>query len=360
MSDKYYLALNAHPKIGSQTIKKAVNAFDGSVDNLWSASSAQVRNRLEKKISDLVLEAKGEYSPDEELAKLLKLNIGYITNRDKQYPKLLKEIPDHPVVLYARGNIDVLSSPALAFVGSRKYSEYGKRSCRSIINQMNGAEVCIVSGLALGIDAIAHSAALENDLSTVGVLGCGLDRIYPVSNYQLGESIIKSGGAIISEYPPGTPPMKQNFPARNRIIAGLSLGTVVVEAAEKSGALITALEALDYNREVFAVPGNIESETSKGCNQLIQQGAKLTTGAEDIFLELNFEIENQKIKSQKAMPENEIEAEILKITSEKTHVDMLVGKSKYNVVEISGALTTLEMKGNLENVGGGYWIRNNE
>jgi len=324
------------------------------------ASSGEIRNKLPKKTADLIIEAKNEYSPEEESEKLSKLNIGYITNQDKQYPKLLKEIPDHPVILYVRGDISVLSLPALAFVGSRKYSEYGKRSCRNLINQMQGSKACIVSGLALGIDAIAHNVALENELNTVGVLGCGLDRIYPVSNYQIGESIIKSGGAIVSEYPPGTPPLKQNFPARNRIIAGLSLGTVVIEAAEKSGALITALEALDYNREVFAVPGNIENETSKGCNQLIQQGAKLVTSASDIFNELNFEVANQNKKSEKIMPENEVEAEILTVISNgKTHVDMIVSKSKYNVVEIMGALTTLEMKGNLLNVGGGYWIRNN-
>ncbi len=328
------------------------------MDNLWQASPGEVRNKLPKKIADLVLEAKNEYKPEEEFKKIQKLNIGYITNEDKEYPKLLEEIPDHPVVLYVRGNAKILSMPALAFVGSRKYSDYGKRSCKKLINQMNGTEVCIISGLALGIDAIAHSSALENDLQTVGVLGCGLDRVYPVSNYQIGENIIKSGGAIISEYPPGTPPMKQNFPARNRIIAGLSLGTVVVEAAEKSGALITALEALDYNREVFAVPGNIESETSVGCNQLIQQGAKLVTNVSDIFDELNFETANQNKKSENLMPENEVEAAILEVMlGEKTHVDMIANKCKYNIVEISSALTTLEMKGNLENVGGGYWIK---
>jgi len=322
------------------------------------ASASQVRKQIPKKIADLILEARAEYSPEDELEKISKLNIGYVTNEDKEYPKLLKEIPDHPVILYIRGDIKALSLTSLAFVGSRKYSDYGRRSCKALINQMRGADLCIVSGLALGIDAIAHSTALENDLRTVGVLGCGLDRIYPVSNYQLGEKIIQSGGAIVSEYSPGTPPMKHNFPARNRIIAGLSLGTVVVEAAEKSGALITALEALDYNREVFAVPGNIENETSVGCNKLIQQGAKLTTEVTDIFQELNFELENQKKKSENIMPENEVEVEVIKIISgQKTHVDTIVKKSKYNIVEISGALTTLEMKGNLENVGGGFWIK---
>lgn len=328
------------------------------MDKLWNAKKSEVKNMLDNNIANLILEAKEKYDPNLELEKIQKLNIGYITIKDKNYPEILKELPDAPVVLYVMGNIDVIKLPSIAFVGSRKYSSYGARVCKKLICEMRNENICIVSGLALGIDAIAHRSALNNGLKTVGVLGCGLDRVYPASNFLLSKEILENDGAVISEFPPGTPPMKHHFPARNRIIAGLSLGTVVVEAAEKSGALITALEALDYNREVFAVPGDVGRETSKGCNRLIQEGAKLITGADDIFEELNIKKISEEKKSQEIIPGNKIEGEILKIISDqKIHVDKIVEKSKHNIVEISSALTTLEMKGNLENVGGGYWIK---
>jgi DNA processing protein len=212
----------------------------------------------------------------------------------------------------------------------------------------------IVSGLALGIDASAHKAALDAGGVTIGVLGCGLDQIYPVSNYQLGKEMIEKGGAIISEFPIGTPPMKYNFPARNRIIAGLSVGTLVVEAAEQSGALITAYQSLEYNREVFAVPGDIDSIQSAGTNKLIQNGAKMVLSPEDIFNELNIEVKKSETKAKEMLPESEDEKKIVSILSagEKL-VDEIIVETKLNVIIVNTSLTTLEMKGIVENMGGG-------
>lgn len=352
---QFLLALNCHPKIGSQTLKKILAAFDDNIEKAWQANQAQLKKRLDQKIVDLILEAREKYSPEKEITKLQKLNIGYFTIFDKEYPLQLKELPDAPVLLYVKGDAEILKTPSLAVVGSRKFTQYGKSVGYKLSEEAALSGLTVVSGLALGIDAIAHQATLDANGKTIGVLGCGLDRIYPVANFNLGKKIIDSGGAIISELSLGTPPMKQNFPARNRIIAGLSLGTLVVEAAEESGSLITALSALEYNREVFAVPGNIDAENSAGTNQLIQRGAKLVMSAEDIFEELNIEVKSVEQKAKEIVPQSEEEEIILSlIGAEGAYADKIVQESGLNVVIVNTTLTIMEMKGILENVGGIY------
>lgn len=356
MQAKYLLALNAHEKIGGQTIKKVLAAFDENVENFWKATDHEIKQKLGDKIADLAIESRKLYDPDREIEKLGKLDIGYMTMYDKCYPELLLEIPDHPAVLYIKGNIDSLKKPGIGVVGSRKYSRYGQSVADKLTKQCSESGLTIISGLALGIDAIAHRAALESNGITIGVLGCGLDTIYPISNSNLAREMIEKGGAVISEFPPGTPPLKFNFPARNRIIAGLSLGVLVIEAAEQSGALITAYEALDYNREVFAVPGNIDQENSKGTNILIQKGAKLVLEAEDILNELNIETKNIENKSKEIFPESKDEKiiqEILRAGEES--VDNIIEKSKLNIIALNTTLTMMEMKGMVENVGGGRY-----
>lgn len=354
MQTKYLLSLNAHEKIGSQTIKKILASFDDDLEKVWGAGFSELSKRLGEKIAGYVVEARDIFLPGNEIEKLEKIGAGYMTLYDKKYPRLLKEIPDCPAILYIKGEIEALDEPSIAIVGSRKYTNYGKNVAQKLTHACVDAGLAIVSGLALGVDAIVHQTAIDNEGITVGVLGCGIDKIYPTANYSLANEIIKKHGAVISEFSPGTPPLKHYFPARNRIIAGLSMGTLVIEAAEESGALITALEALDYNREVFAVPGNIDSENSKGTNQLIQKGAKLVMSEEDIFSELNIETAKLETKSQKILPETKEE----KIIKEYLHigeklVDDIVKETGLNIISVNTALTTMEMKGAVENVGGG-------
>lgn len=219
--------------------------------------------------------------------------IHVIKVEDRQYPELLRKIYDPPKCLYVIGNIEILNNPSIAIVGSRVASEYGKKAAKYFAYNLAKEGFNIVSGLARGIDSFSHIGALDAYGKTVAVIGCGLDIIYPKENKVLEEKIIKNGGTIISEYPLGTPPRKNHFPARNRIISGLSQGVIVIEAKEKSGSLITADFAIEQGREVFAVPGNINSINSIGTNYLIRDGAILINNYKDVldFIKLwNFEI----------------------------------------------------------------------
>ena len=349
------MALNCHPKIGGQTLKKILAAFDDNMEKAWQAKESELKYRLDQKIVDLIVESRNSYKPDKEIAKLKRLNIGYITIFDKEYPAQLKELPDAPAILYVKGDVDILKLPSLAIVGSRKFTQYGKLMANKLAKDVSDAGLVVVSGLALGIDAVAHQATLEVQGKTIGVLGCGLNQIYPIANSNLAKEVVNTGGVIISELSPGTPPLKQNFPARNRIIAGLSLGTLVIEAAEESGSLITALSALEYNREVFAVPGNVNSETSIGTNRLIQKGAKLVINADDIFDELNIEVKSNQQKAKALAPRTDEEEMILELISrDGAVIDKIVQQSGLNIIVISTTLTIMEMKGMVENVGGIY------
>jgi len=352
---KIILVLNSHPKIGSQTLKKILAAFEDP-SRIWSSSRHDLTAKLGEKLANLTLESIQKFNPDDEIKRLTKYDVGYITIYDKEYPKLLKEIYDAPAILYVKGNIDALNCPSLGVVGSRKYSQYGASVGYKLSKECAMSGLTIISGLALGIDAIAHRAAIDAGGVTVGVLGCGLDQVYPVSNHNLGKEIIAKAGAIISEFPIGTPPMKQNFPTRNRIIAGLSLGTLVVEAAFDSGSLITAGLALEYNREVFSVPGNIDSQMSEGTNKLIKEGAIPVTETGDILKILNIEEKTNIVKAKQILPETKEEGIIVELlkTGEKSG-DELIEKSKLNVIELNSLLTMMELKGIVKNIGGGRY-----
>jgi len=354
LETKYLLAFNAHEKIGSQTLRKALAIFDNKPEKIWQARQIEIEKKLGAKMSQLILEARNQFDPEEELKKLEKIDAAYITIFDKYYPKLLAEIPDAPVVLYVRGNMEALSEGGIAIVGSRRYTQYGRSVAYRIAQKCAEAGVNVFSGLAHGIDATAHKGALDGEGITVGVLGCGIDQIYPSSNQQLGKAILQNGGAIISELPCGTLPLKFNFPLRNRIIAGLTSGTLVVEAAETSGALITAYLALDYNRDVYAIPGNIDSPSSRGTNNLIKKGAKLVTSAEDILEDFGLKEKIVQAKSLKVFPETEEEKIIMKILSTGEQlIDEIVIASELNVAEVSTSLMVMEMKGLVINLGGG-------
>jgi len=276
----------------------------------------------------------------------------------KDYPKLLAQIHDPPKQIYCRGNIGLLKSFCFGVVGTRKLTSYGKEATERIISDLAGNSITIVSGLAMGIDAIAHRAAIDNDLPTIAVLGSGIDdqTIYPKVNFQLAQKILKNNDLIISEYPRGFHANEKTFPQRNRIISGLSKGVLIVEADEKSGALITARCALDQNRDVFAVAGSIFSPMSRGPNQLIKKGAKLVTSAQDILeeygqnLEFNFDSENN------ISTKNPTEKKILDILNEKEGLsaDDIIKELELEISETLSALSTLEIKNKIKQKNGKY------
>lgn len=284
-----------------------------------------------------------------------------ITLSDPRYPSRLKEIHDPPDFLFLRGDPEILNQPQIAVVGSRNPTPVGCEIAAEIAGQLTQRGFCITSGLALGIDAAAHRGALTAKGKTIAVLGCGLDRIYPHRHRQLATDITQSG-ALLSEFSPGTPPLAPHFPQRNRIISGLSLGTLVVEATPQSGSLITARQAVTQNREVFAIPGSIRNPLSRGCHQLIQQGAKLVESVDDIIAELGEWTRGNTVKpvQQALLPpldpdqRNLIEC----IGSELTSMDQLVSRSQWPIQKVAAILLELELLGSIVAVPGGY-IRTN-
>lgn len=356
---KYWVAFGKNLKIGYATISLLLKYF-GNLEKAWIEGrlSDFEKSGLKK---DLVLEIsdmQSKIDPDEEIEKLQKQGINVLTYKDKEYPKLLKEIYSPPAVLYIRGEFSESDKFSIGVVGTRRFTDYGKQVTQEITHGLSKAGLTIVSGLAVGIDTEAHKSALEAGGRTIAVLGGGIDdiSIFPGVNRKLAEKITKNG-AVISEYPPGTASLKQNFPARNRIIAGLSLGVLVIEAGEKSGALITARDALEQNREVFAAPGNIYSKGSYGPNSLIKLGAKLVTSYEDILGELNLESVKRFIENREILPENDEEAEILKhLSKEPIHIDLLIQKTKMNAKEVNSMITLMEIKGKVRHLGGMNYI----
>jgi DNA processing protein len=286
-----------------------------------------------------------------------RLEIKKITINDPNYPKLLKEIYDPPKELYVWGELKAEENYPLAVVGTRKVSNYGKQITIDLVRNLAKAGLTIISGLALGVDGIAHQTCLDVNGRTIAVLGSGLNHIYPAIHRNLAEKIVKSGGAVISEYPPDTKPERWTFPVRNRIIAGLSLGVLVIEAPETSGALITARFALDSGREVFAVPGNINQPNSVGTNQLIKLGAKVVTKAEDILDAFNLVLTEQFKKEIK--PANKEEKIILEILNDgPLHVDEIIKKSKLEAPLVNSTLVMMEITGKVKHIGGGIYSRN--
>ncbi len=259
-------------------------------ENIWKLSKIELQEKTDLSECEIDEILKKEYREDLEkyVDYMRKNDIKMITILDKNYPLKLKHIYDKPVILFARGNIDLLSEKSIAIVGCRDCTEYGQNISKKLAYDLSKNDFCIVSGLARGIDKFAHLGALEANGKTVAVIGNGLDNIYPYENKNLCERIIQNNGLIVTEYIIGTKPSKMNFPARNRIISGLSDGVIVVEAKEKSGALITAEFALEQGKEVFAVPGNINRLNSKGTNELIKDGANILTDYKDIIFADSF------------------------------------------------------------------------
>lgn len=352
---KYWLALGRVAGLGPRRLKRLWEHFD-SMKRAWEADLENLRGAgLEQKIAEEIIEARQKIDPDQELEKINRAEIGVVVLNDSNYPPLLKEIYSPPAIMYYRGQLQNESDQfAVAIVGTRKYSPYGKQATLNIVSELAHQGITTVSGLAIGIDAMVHEATVEQSGRTIAVLGSGIgDReIYPLVNRYLVEKILANNGLIISEYAPGSVPLKQNFPQRNRIISGLSVATLVVEASETSGALLTAKCALEQNRDVLAVPGNIYSVNSVGPNNLIKMGAKLVTSANDVLETLNMQQAKEFISNRKIVPDTKEEALILQVISaEPTHVDEIIKTAGLTTAQVNSTLILMEMKGKVRNIG---------
>jgi DNA processing protein len=349
---KYWVALNLIPGIGQVLSHRLIEYF-GDPKKIFSSSPKELA-RIEgigPKLAQELTFFKWEETIAKELRQIENRGIKILHIKDENYPTSLRNIPTPPILLYVLGDIREMDQTALAIVGSRSPTPYGKWVADGLGRALAETGFTIVSGMARGIDSIAHRAALAAGGKTIAVLGSGLEIIYPPENKGLMQKIPESG-AVVSEFPLFTKPEKLNFPIRNRIISGLSLGVIVIEAAANSGSLITATHALEQDREVFAVPGNIQSPKSKGSNRLIKKGAKLVEDIEDVLEELPMTI-TEKLKEKKNSPEEKKTEELdheeklvySLISAEGADIDYLVNQSRLPANRIASLLIMLELKG---------------
>lgn len=358
MEDKlYWLALNMVPGVGPIAYRNLVTVFHDP-EQVFSASPkalAAVEGVGEKTIM-AIKDFPAEETAGEELKKVRDLGVYILTFTDQGYPKNLLQIYDPPPLLYCRGEFDDEASPMVAMVGSRKGSPYGRAVTKRMSRELASAGVTIVSGMARGIDTCAHLGALEAGGKTIAVFGCGIDIMYPPENESLFRDIIDHG-AVISEFPLSTPPEGKNFPKRNRIISGLSLGVVIVEASSDSGSLITASYALEQGREVFAVPGNVGMATSQGTNALIKQGAKLVEGAQDILVEIIPQYEGKTSREKTSMLNDDEDGILQLLSHHPLHIDEISRLSQMEIRRVSTVLLELELKGVISQLSGKMFVR---
>jgi DNA processing protein len=358
---KYWLAFSRIQRVGAVRAGLLEARFE-SMEHAWRASGAELAAAgLDRGTVASILESRGKIDPDTELERLQATGIQAYTWNDPAYPARLREVDDRPPVLYVRGELLPEDEWAVAVVGTRKATPYGRQAAEHFSSDLAGHGITIVSGLARGIDAVAHRSALNAGGRTIGVLACGLDIVYPPEHLKLAQEICQHG-ALISDYPVGTQPRSEYFPRRNRILSAISLGVLVVEGDVDSGALITARVALDQNREVFAVPGSIYSPTYRGANKLIQEGeAKLVAKAADILEELNLTMTTHQLELREVAPADPTEAALLRLLSaQPTHIDDVQRASGLPIAAVSGALALLELKGAVKQVGPMSFVRAHE
>jgi DNA processing protein len=348
---KYWVAFSGIPGIGRVRISQLKEYF-GSLRDAWKAPEGKLKQAgLDSRSIDALISICPRISLDDEMEKLERHRVKPLIYEDPLYPARLKQIYDYPPVLYVKGNLPAEDEPCLAIVGTRRPTIYGRQITEEIVADLARSKITVVSGLARGIDSVAHRTALEAGGKTVAVFGSGLDIVYPGENAKLAQAIMEQG-ALVSEHPLGVKPRAENFPLRNRIMSGLSLGVLVVEAGERSGALITAHQAVEQNREVFAIPGSILSPASQGSNRLIQEGAKLVRNYADILQELNLTIVVQQAEIKEFSPGDEFGSAILRqLASEPIHIDEICRRSGLTMQEVSSALAMLELRGIARHVG---------
>jgi DNA processing protein len=346
----YWLALSLTPGVGSILIKRLLDRFK-TLEAIFRAPMKELLKieGLGEKVASEIQKGPLEKAVERELSLLEEVGGKIITLKDDDYPKRLKDIYDPPALLYVRGDYRREDELAIAIVGSRKTSPYGRWFTEKIGQDLARHGVTVVSGMARGIDSVAHQGALQEGGRTIAVLGCGVDVIYPSENRNLFYQIIEHG-AVFSEFPMGSPPEGGHFPRRNRIISGLSIGVVIVQASAESGSLITASYALEQGREVFAVPGNVGAEGSRGTNQLIKEGAKLVESSEDILEEILPQWSREKETVQKArtpVPDLTEEEKILYnlLGETPSHIDAIIRESQLDPGKVSSLLLNLELKG---------------
>ena len=352
----HWLAISRVPYIGPARIERLVQRF-GALRDAWTAPRDELRAVLEAKPLAELLAARGKVDPDRELERIEAQGISVMHPGHPAYPRLLAEAAGRPSILYVRGVLTPADDSGVAIVGTRRATPYGRQAAERIAAELAQAGVTVISGLARGVDGVAHRAALAAGGRTVAVLGSGPDVIYPAEHRRLAEGILESG-AIVSEHPPGAPPDAQNFPARNRIISGMSLGVVVIEAPLRSGALITATFAADQGREVFVVPGSVFSHASEGTNSLLRDGARIVRDGADVLEDLNLGSGWASTALQTEMPLDENERRVYEaVGSEARHIDELAEVAGLAAGHAAAILLTMELKGLVRNHGAQYYVR---
>lgn len=365
-----WIALTFVIGVGSRTAATLIDKF-GSPSLVFAASSHALESAgLKRETIDAIKSSETRDKAAREIDELARLGGEALCLTDERYPKLLRETYDPPIVIYGLGDVSAaFTQPCVAVVGSRRCSTYGRNVAEKLSREIAERGITVVSGLARGVDSAAHRGALEGRGLTVGVMGTGLDSVYPKENRKLAERILERG-ALITEFPLATPPVSQNFPFRNRVISGVSLGVMVVEAAERSGSLITARLAFEQGRDVFAVPGNITSAKSFGPNYLIKDGAKLVQTWRDVVEELPADIKSTILSAERGESRvkqlviddvalSESERKLLKMLSsdEAVHIDQLISKSGLSLGELMGALLQLEMTDRIRQLPGKSFVK---
>lgn len=359
----YLLAIHRSMNLTMNRWKKLKNVFANDLQKLFKAKISDLQSvDLDKQGIEKFLSTRDSIDPEQELRLLKKCNAKVLFYGEKEYPLSLQNIPSPPVLLFVRGELQESDFPSISVVGSRNISSYGRRVVEKLVGELASQGMTIVSGLALGTDILAHKGALDSGARTIGILGNGIDKICPAQNRKIGEQILKEGkGAILSEYLPGIEAKPEYFPVRNRLIAGISRATIIIEAAEKSGSLITAQMAVDQGREVFAVPGEIFSRNSVGTNQLLLSGSAFPAlSGYQILESLGMEKSALQKREHKNIPSTGIEADILSLfgVEEKLHIDELIRNGTIPGPVISSNIALMEIKGLVRHLGGQIYAKN--
>jgi DNA processing protein len=355
------LCLNNVDGIGSQRIRRLINRFQ-SVENVFKSNVRDLCEveGIDDKTAEKIIHGANRKFADDQIQLCKKYGVQIVHYWDSQYPELLKKIYDPPILLYVKGKLPKSLEKTIAIVGMRNPSQYGKSVAEQLAQQMAERGICVVSGLARGIDSYAHRGALQGQGRTIAVFGCGLDTVYPPENIKLAEAISKEG-ALVSEFSMKTEPLAGHFPRRNRIISGLSAGTVVVEAGERSGALITAFMALDQGREVFAVPGSIRSYRSKGTHRLIREGAKLVEDVGDVLAEIPnwMTSESKKLNPEDMLSKLSAKEKVIweLLSEEPVHIDRIAQNAKIHTYEALALLLSMELKDCIRQLSGMMFVR---
>ena len=357
----YWIGLNSVPGVGRITFRKLVQQF-GSPEQVLTAPQNVLKETdgLSDKILAGIASQKWREQAEKELASAAQAGVAIITLDDDRFPENLRNTPDPPLYLYVRGSIEPDDKRAVAIVGTRTPTHYGRTVTQRFGYELASAGLTVVSGMARGVDTQAHQGALDAGGRTIAVLGCGIDRVYPPENRGLMHEI-STKGAVVTEYPFGTRPEAGFFPARNRIISGLSRGTVIIEAAEDSGSLITAGDALKQGRKLFAVPGNVSAPNSRGPNNLIKQGAMLVEQPADVLNALNMRPGSRREGGQANAPLSEEESALFRhVAVEPRHIDAITSECGNTAGKTGGLLLSLELKGLVRQLPGKYFVRSEE